>query len=868
MDSEYDLEFFRKENFKRKRCASCGRFFWTQGESDICGEPPCGEYTFIGNSPMNRKFDLHSMREFYLNFFEERDHMRISRYPITARWRDDVFFTQASIYDFQPYVTSGVADPPANPLVISQPCVRFNDIDNVGKTGRHFTMFEMMAHHVFNKKDNFIYFKDKTVELCNDLLTKSLGIHPNHITYIEAEWEGGGNAGPCFEVIVDGIELATLVFMMYRVVDGVKYPMDIQVVDTGYGLERFVWMSQGTENAYEAVFGRVLEYLKDKAGIQAHEKILSEYSRVAGNMNIESNKELRVLHEEVAKRIGISVSELTRVVTPYENLYAVCDHTRALMFLLNDGVIPSNTKAGYFARLLARRIIRAMNNLDLKLKISEIVDKQIEFFKESFPELAENRDEILKLTDIEEEKYNKTLLSGREIVRNMMKKKKISVDDLIFLYDSYGLNPEIVKEFMGIEISIPDNFYSLVALRHEKIEKEKEKTIEYENIPPTILGYYENPEIYEFTAKVLKISDNQIILDKTYFYPEGGGQESDTGQIDNLHMLRAVKYGNIVVHEILKKDETNNETNKKIKEGDLVECKIDKERRIQLTNHHSATHIINGAARKILGNHIWQAGAHKSVDIARLDITHYSLLTDEELSEIENLANKIVIENRKIEISLMERNDAEKKYGFRLYQGGAVPSKFIRVVDIKDFDVEACGGTHNSSTRDVGLIKILRQKRIQDGILRLEYVAGNAALKSIEKKEKILDASAKVFSVQIEDLPKTCERFFSEWKQLRKENKELRDNLKDMLKENLKEKNKYGLESAVEVDFLDLNEVLEVVKELNTYIIVNFRKKFIVTNKKLDEKLVKRGDNFNVYVFDEKSNERIKRYLNPIFKDN
>jgi len=122
--------------------------------------------------------------------------------------------------------------------------------------------------------------------------------------------------------------------------------------------------------------------------------------------------------------------------------------------------------------------------------------------------------------------------------------------------------------------------------------------------------------------------------------------------------------------------------------------------------------------------------------------------------------------------------------------------------------------------------------------------------------------------VQIEDLPKTCERFFSEWKQLRKENKELRDNLKDMLKENLKEKNKYGLESAVEVDFLDLNEVLEVVKELNTYIIVNFRKKFIVTNKKLDEKLVKRGDNFNVYVFDEKSNERIKRYLNPIFKDN
>ncbi|PKP56030.1 MAG: hypothetical protein CVT89_06975 [Candidatus Altiarchaeales archaeon HGW-Altiarchaeales-2] len=209
MDSkEYELEYFRANKFYRKQCPTCKRYFRTQDENtEICGEPPCGEYKFIGNS--------------------------------TARWRDDVFFTQASIYDFQPHVLNGTVEPPANPLTISQTCVRFNDIDNVGKTGRHFTMFEMLAHHVFNKKDKFIYFKDRTVELCNILLTERLGIKPEHITYVEAEWEGGGNAGPCFEVIVDGIELATVVFMMYKdVVQGngnvQRDLMDMQVVESRY----------------------------------------------------------------------------------------------------------------------------------------------------------------------------------------------------------------------------------------------------------------------------------------------------------------------------------------------------------------------------------------------------------------------------------------------------------------------------------------------------------------------------------------------------------------------------------------------------------------------------------------------------------
>ncbi|OQX21978.1 MAG: alanine--tRNA ligase [Candidatus Altiarchaeales archaeon A3] len=891
---EYELEYFRTNKFYRKQCPICKRYFRTQDENtEICGEPPCGEYKFIGNSPMNKSMNLHEMREFYLKFFEENGHKRINRYPITARWRDDVFFTQASIYDFQPHVLNETVEPPANPLTISQTCVRFNDIDNVGKTGRHFTMFEMLAHHVFNKTAKFIYFKDRTVELCNTLLTERLGIKPKHITYVEAEWEGGGNAGPCFEVIVDGIELATLVFMMYKDVSdnngNVKRElMDMQVVDTGYGLERFVWMSQGKENAYECIFPDVLKFLKDKAGIKSDDyqsKILAEYSRVAGNFNVESNRDLNILREEAAKRIGISVDELNNVVFPYENLYAVADHTRALMFLLNDGVVPSNTKAGYFARLLVRRTIRALKNLNLGIPLAEIVEKQIDTFKNEFPDVNENRVEILNLVDIEEKKYVETLKEGKNIVSRLVKqvekeKRNIETDDLILLYDTYGLNPEIVKEFLGdnekSEISIPDDFYIRVAKAHEKenkgnVEKENsDSNLNSEGIPDTELLYYEDSEIFEFDAKILKILNldkgkTYIILDKTYFYPEGGGQECDMGFIGNLRVSEVQKKGKIVGHEV----EGNIEN---LKENQVVHCKVDKERRGQLTTHHTATHIINACARNLLGNHIYQSGAHKSVDMARLDITHYALLTDDELQKLEQDANEIVTSANNIEISFMERNNAESKYGFRLYQGGAVPGKFIRVIKISDdkgnlVDAEACGGTHFNNTGDVGIIKLTGQKRIQDGVLRLEFVAGKKAMEYITNNEKILKKSSATFSVEISKLPKTCERFFDEWKGLRKENKELKNIVCEILKENLKGKEAVRLQT----DYLDANEITDIAKNLRNFVIVNFKNKILVSDLDLinlsvkDLKIIRdvKGEkgNFKVYVFGNEGAEGVKTLI-------
>jgi len=176
MDDEYDLNYFKEHDFMRRKCSKCGKFFWTQDEKrETCGDAPCDPYSFIDNPVFSKPFTISEMREYYLSFFEKRNHERIERYPVVARWRDDIYLTIASIADFQPFVTSGLVPPPANPLTISQPCIRLDDLDSVGMSGRHLTLFEMMAHHTFNYPENEIYWKEETVALCDELL-KSLGI--------------------------------------------------------------------------------------------------------------------------------------------------------------------------------------------------------------------------------------------------------------------------------------------------------------------------------------------------------------------------------------------------------------------------------------------------------------------------------------------------------------------------------------------------------------------------------------------------------------------------------------------------------------------------------------------------------------------
>ncbi len=766
---DYELDFFKANGFQRRQCRTCGKFFWTLGDGDVCGEAPCVEYSFIGKPLFKEKMSVHEMRESFLSFLEREGHTRISRYPITARWRDDVFFTQASIYGFQPWVIQGVVEPPANPLAISQTCVRFNDIDNVGKTGSHFTMFEMMAHHVFNKKDKEVYWKDRTTELCHRFLTEVQGLDPKKVNYSEAWWEGGGNAGPCVEVLLGGVEVATLVFMAYAVENGRTRLLDMQVVDTGYGLERLTWMSQGTPSAYEAVFGPVLERLKKDAGVVADERALSEYSRVAGSLKIETAADVRALRADTAARLGMKAEDFMRLIKPFESMYVVCDHTRALMFMLSDGVVPSNVRQGYFARLLVRRSLREMSQLGIKGKLSDIVALQIDQFSKDFPDLKENRDEILKLVDVEQDKYGETLTKGRGIVKRLeeslaRQSKGISDEDLIELYDSHGLNPEVVAEFASGAVKVPDDFYKQVAARHAKAEEaevEQAHTELPKDLPATAQLYYKDPYKYKFRAKVLAVVGDLVVLDKSYFYAEGGGQESDTGTMKDMRVTHVDKVGNVVVHKV--------EGEMQAKPGKLITCTIDEPRRRRLQRHHTATHIINGAARKVLGNHIWQTGAHKAADLARLDITHYADLTPDELERIERMSNETVLAGTKVQSSFMERTVAEKRFGFRLYQGGAVPGKDIRVVRIGDFDVEACGGIHCKNTLEVGAIKILQTRRIQDGVVRVEFASGMSAVERMMAVwGTVKDVSVKLNTAP-DGLGDAVDRLIAEARDLRKD---------------------------------------------------------------------------------------------------
>ncbi len=762
--SEYELDFFKTEDFLRQQCGKCGRFFWARTERDLCGESPCIEYSFIGNSPTKEKYSLHETREKYLSFFERHDHTRIKRYPITARWRDDVFFTQASIYGFQPWVISGVVEPPANPLTLSQTCVRFNDIDNVGRTGSHFTMFEMMAHHVFNKQDKFIYFKDRTVELCDLLYRNDFGIPDDRLTYIEADWKGGGNSGPCLEVMVDGVELATLVFMMYAESGGTKTKLDMQVVDTGYGLERLSWISQGTSSAYEAVFGPPLEKLKNLSGVKPDQKIMGEFSKVSGILNIDNPGSLRELRQQVAKRMELSVEELETETKPMENIYVVCDHTRALTFMLNDGIMPSNVKAGYFARLLVRRATRAMSALGVELPLVEMVASHIDYFKDEFPEFKENSSDIMELVEVESRKYEETLKKGHSLITRLEEKMKaenktFGTEQLVDLYDSHGLNPEVVQEFASVDFDIPDDFYQAVARRHEAPEK-KEDADETRKIdaPPTELGYYTDSHTHDFKAKVIKVIGKDIVLDKTYFYAEGGGQENDTGTLGGYKVTDVQAIGNVVVHTIDNEDHV-------ITEGMEVTGKLNWPRRRQLMRHHTAVHLINAAAREVLGNHIWQSGAHKSEDMARLDITHYASLTPDQFHEIEEKANAYVIADIPVDSYIMNRTDAEKKYGMRLYQGGAVPGRELRIIDVRGVDVEACGGIHCSRTTEIGLIKLLRTRRIQDGVLRLEFIAGRPLYEWMKTHHDTVSTTSEILGVSHEKITETVETMHKEWKE-------------------------------------------------------------------------------------------------------
>jgi len=829
---EFDVDFMRSHGYKRKQCKLCGSFFWTKNpDVDVCGEPPCASYSFLKSPPTKGRFSVRKMREAFLKFFESNGHMIIKPYPVVSRWRDDLLITIASIADFQPFVTSGISEPPANPLVISQPCLRFEDIHNVGLTaGRHLTIFEMGGAHAFNKKDKWVYWKNETIEFHHRFATEVLGIPEEQIIYKEHFWVGGGNAGPDLEGIINGLEVSTLVFMKYKVIDGDLVETPILTVDTGYGIERWAWLSTGSPTAFHTIYENLANDILKWAGITLEDEVIYRDTLSSGGYSAKNVEYIINVRNKIADEFGYDRNTLNDMLNTMNQLFAVLDHLKGAIFLIKDGAMPSNVKEGYLTRLLLRRCFRILSKYNLLDNIDKLIKRQIELWGKDFSEIRELEDVIFEIILLEHKKYLDIIEKGKNMILNILRKKgSITLDDLILLYDSHGLPPDYVAEVASehnVKVTIPEDFHSLVASRHQQQEQtitKKESGLDVKFDTKRV--YYDDMYAREIDAKVLWVKDNMVVLDKTVFYPEGGGQLGDTGWLFNPSTGQKTR----VVDTQTVNGSIIHITNKpcSLRPGDRVKAVIDWDRRYSLMRTHTATHIILAAAKRVLGKHVWQTGAEKNPEYGRLDITHYKSLTEDEVTKIEQLANQIISRGIDVEIMNMERGDAERIFGPQIYQGGMVPGKYVRVVKIGDWDVEACGGLHVSNTQEILLIKIVGVEKIHEGVIRLVYKTGFNALREFQEDFGIISKLTNMLAVSKRDLIQKVESLIDE-------NRRLKSDLRDLRSTLLEYKARELYEAAPLINSLklivakvdDINEAIEIgeflEKQFSKFILVGY----------------------------------------------
>ena len=745
-DRYYKVNLFEEQGFVRKSCSKCHRFFWTlDSERNMCPDDSEDTYSFIGDPPTSKRFDYTQSWKEVESFFVKNGHSSVSRYPVVCRWRDDLYFTIASIVDFQRVMGSKVVfEFPANPLVVPQTCLRFKDLENVGVTGRHFSSFCMIGQHSIPNSEG--YWKDKCVDLDFRLLTEQFGIKKEEVVFVEDVWAGGGSFGSSLEYFVRGLELGNAVFTEFQGELGKHSILDQKIIDMGAGLERFAWITKGTPTAYDCCFGPINNHMLQKIGIDSDSQLLKNYFTEIAK-GLENFEDLNDVRKHAIKKTQLNDEQIRRIIAPLEGMYLIADHLRTLIFAIADGALPSNVGGGYNLRMILRRVIATINRMNLKFDLDELIDLHIDYLKETYPELHYSREDVKSILKIESQRYEESKTRMEKIANRLKgRENPPTVDELITMYESDGITPDYLKE-LDVISDIPSSFYSKLSDLHQSEKKKDIEKLPLDEIPETeMLFYGEDP--MEFEARVLKTFDEYVVLDKTSFYARGGGQEPDYGTIGDSKVTDVNKHGGVVVHQV---------DGQIPKEGEIVRCKVDKLRRQNITKNHTSTHILNSSSRNVLGSWVWQHSAFKEADHARLDITHHSPLSEKEISKIEETANSIVQKNMQVSIKNFDRGTAEQQYGFKIYQGGVVPVKSVRIVAIEDFDIEACGGTHVKRTGEIELIKITKTKRIQDGVVRLEFVSGPTAfayLKEQEEekeKQKILDAQKEQLEKQREE---------------------------------------------------------------------------------------------------------------------
>ncbi len=812
----YKVSLFERLGFIRQSCNICGKFYWSLSHRSCC--PDHENYSFIGNPPTSKRLGYIQSWEEIKKYFEKNGHKIVNRYPVVCRWREDLYYTIASIVDFQRIAENKVVfELPHNPLVVPQMCLRFNDVENVGTSGRHYTSFCMIGQTCNADKDGG-YWKDRCIDLDFGLLVDVFGISPNEITFVEDVWLGAGAFGCSLEYFVRGLELGNAVFTEFEGSEKNYHVMKNKIIDMGAGLERFSWITNGTSTSYDCTFEPVLKNIYNILGLENfssldknnyNSQLLAKYfSNISSKLD--TNIDIDIIKNQIARELNIDYEKLQKIITPYESLFTIVDHTKTLVFAISDGSLPSNVGGGYNLRVLLRRSLSLLKKLGFNIKISDIVDMHIDQLQTLYPELNDFRNDIFTILDIESRRFDETQSRIHTISAKIKKENnKLEMNDLIRLYESDGITPDYLVE-TGLLNSVPPNFYTKLSDLHSSIHLTKKvkneikipDDLDLDSLTKTNLIYYHDPTKFVFESKIIKkINGNLIILDKTCFYPRGGGQEPDYGYIGASKVDNVIKIKDIVFHHVI--------DSALFEEGDIVNCVVERERRIAITKNHTSTHIINQSSKNILGSWVWQNSAFKEEHYARLDITHHSALNRAEIQKIEKRANEIIEKNLPVYINTFDRGIAEQNYGFRIYQGGVVPVNNIRIVNIGDLDIEACGGTHVFNTGEIGFIKILKTERIQDGVVRIEFVSGQNALEYVQKQDDQLQFIINSLGTSREKILESFSKNLDEFEKSKKKIKNMIKNISNVYTQYVYNNSITLKSNSSEAKFIQLYYVIE-----------------------------------------------------------
>ena len=748
-----------------------------------------------------QQMGLNEIRSKFLKFFESKDHYLKESASLVPHNDKSLLLINSGMAPLKNYF-AGVEVPPSVRMTTCQKCIRTGDIENVGKTARHGTFFEMLGNFSFGD-----YFKEQSIAWGWEFVTEHLNIPQEKVwvtVYEEDDeafsiwenqikipkerivrlgkddnfWEIGiGPCGPCSELYFDRgeeygcdnpdckpgcdcdryLEFWNHVFTQFdRDEEGNYGQLENKNIDTGMGLERMACIMQGVDTIFDVdTIKHILNTVEKMAGVKY------------GN----------------GGKTDISI----RIIT---------DHIRAVSFLVADGVLPSNEGRGYVLRRLLRRAARHGKLLGIKENfLYKLVDEVIRVSGEAYPELVEKESYIKKVIRIEEEKFNETIEQGMEILSSYIAKLKenkettLSGENAFKLYDTYGFPIDLTQEILEEEnLSIDEVSFN------EEMNKQRERARSARgnmdgeswkedplskldsSVASNFEGYFklQNSGIIKAIVKDNEIVDSAVagdkvivVLDKTTFYPEGGGQAGDSGLLVN-------KDEDIVVEIIDTKKGANNTIKHigivksgMINNGEILSTIVDKEIRMASARNHSATHILHKALKEVLGEHVNQAGSLVTSERLRFDVTHFEAITKDELKIIEEKVNDIILEALDITCENMSINDAKNKGAMALF--GEKYGDEVRVVSIGDYSIELCGGTHLTNTSQVGMFKILSEGGVAAGVRRIEAITGRAVYNFLKEKEEVINNVCTSLKTKEDSLSQRVTSLIEENKSLAKE---------------------------------------------------------------------------------------------------